>query len=141
MKRSFLALSAFLLLSSCGTSAKAVKQGAPSLEGIRWVLVELEGQPVAREDMGNKEAYFLLKEGKVMGCGGCNNFGGSYELRKGMRISFSQMFSTMMACPRMDVEGRLLAVLKKADNYTVADGILSLNRARMASLARFKAAE
>lgn len=35
----------------------------------------------------------------------------------------------------------VVPVLRNVDNYAVADGVLSLNRARMAPFARFEAAE
>jgi hypothetical protein len=51
------------------------------------------------------------------------------------------MASSMMACLNMEVEEALKKALEMADNYSVsADGkYLSLNRARMAPLARFEA--
>ncbi len=47
----------------------------------------------------------------------------------------------MMACFDMTVEDGLKNVLANTDNYTINDSILSLNKARMAPLARFKAVE
>ena len=64
---------------------------------------------------------------------------GSYEILEGNRISFGRgMASTMMACPDMEIADRFNEVINTVDNYTVADGVLSLNKARMAPLARFK---
>ena len=51
------------------------------------------------------------------------------------------MGMTMRACPEMESEQTFMSVLQQADNYTIADGILSLNRARMAPLARFELAD
>jgi heat shock protein HslJ len=47
--------------------------------------------------------------------------------------------TTMMACENMDVESGLNKALVAADNYTIKGDILSLNKARMAPLARFQA--
>ena len=46
----------------------------------------------------------------------------------------------MMACLNMEIENELKRALEMADNYSLtADGkYLSLNRARMAPLARFE---
>jgi heat shock protein HslJ len=49
--------------------------------------------------------------------------------------------STLMACPDMETEQMLLGIFERVDNYSLsADGkTLSLNKARMAPLARFEA--
>jgi heat shock protein HslJ len=44
-----------------------------------------------------------------------------------------------MACAGMEVERGLSAALDQADNYSVSGDDLSLNKARMAPVARFKA--
>jgi heat shock protein HslJ len=55
------------------------------------------------------------------------------------RIRFSQMISTMMACPEMEVERQLAEVLGTADSYILQGDKLQLIRARMAPLAKFEA--
>jgi len=47
--------------------------------------------------------------------------------------------STKMACENMEVENDLTKALMAADNYSMDGDNLSLNKARMAPLARFKA--
>jgi heat shock protein HslJ len=82
----------------------------------------------------------LKKEGnQVSGNGGCNSFRGSYTLLEGNRLSFSQLVSTKMACINMEKEGTFMEVLQKADNYSIQGKILSLNKSRMAPLAKFEA--
>ena len=44
----------------------------------------------------------------------------------------------MMACDNMADEATLAKVLEMVDNYTISGNTLSLNKARMAPLARFK---
>lgn len=44
-----------------------------------------------------------------------------------------------MACPDINTETALLEVLSSADNYTINGQQLSLNKARMAPLAKFEA--
>jgi hypothetical protein len=41
----------------------------------------------------------------------------------------------------METEKLFMELLEMADNYTMADNVLSLNKARMAPLARFKLEE
>lgn len=105
-----------------------------------WKLVELKGTPVPALE---REPHLILKaaDGRVNGFGGCNGFTGSYKIDEtASRISFGQIASTMMACASgMQVEGAFHEVLRAADNYSLNGDRLTLNRARMAPLARFEA--
>jgi len=111
----------------------------PRIEGYRWVLTELRGQPVALPDSQQQPFLsFDAEAGRVSGNASCNNFFGEYAIKPGNRISFpGNMGMTMMACPDMALEQQFVDVLRMVDNYAVADDTLSLNRARMAPLARF----
>ena len=107
-----------------------------------WRLIEINGKPVKMDELSGREPFIILKkeDNRVNANGGCNTLTGSYEISQMNRIKFSQMASTMMACMNMEIETELKKVLETADNYTLsADGRnLSLNRARMAPLARFE---
>jgi heat shock protein HslJ len=114
----------------------------PRIEGIRWVLIELNGQPV-KASQASEQPHFELQaaEAKVTGHASCNRFFGTYEIKRGNRISFGDnMGMTMMACPDMAIETAYMEAMRKADNYAIFEGQLSLNKARMAPLARFSAA-
>lgn len=114
----------------------------PQIENRRWQLIELAGRAI--EPSADRDgAYFELDsaQARVTGNASCNRFFGGYELLAGGRLRFgSEMGSTMMACPELDQEREFLAMLSRVDNYTLGDGTLSLNRARMAPLARFREA-
>lgn len=117
---------------------RLAKQAEPALRETYWKLVELMGQPVT--DLP-RDAFFILKEKdqRVMGSGGCNSIGGSYETDNQFKLRFSQMMGTMMACMKGgDTEQKFLDVLTKVDSYTIQGGVLQLNRARMAPLAKFE---
>jgi heat shock protein HslJ len=107
-----------------------------------WRLIEIRGVQIEGSSGFSQEPHiiFQTEDNRIVGNGGCNGFGGSYEIQAGNRISFSQVFSTQMACLNMEVEGQFLQILSEVDNFTVSpDGnYLSLNRARMAPLARFE---
>ncbi|MDX1331932.1 MAG: copper resistance protein NlpE N-terminal domain-containing protein [Robiginitalea sp.] len=109
------------------------------LENKKWILTEIMGKEFTPGE-GNNEAYlyFDRETGRVSGNNSCNSINGTYDLQEGNRISFSRMASTLMACPDMQTADLFNEVLERADNYTVADGILSLNKARMAPMARFR---
>ena len=110
----------------------------PGLEGKKWILVELRGKPIPTgEGMRQGFIQFDMETSSVSGNSTCNGFGGSYDLKGNRQISFGNMAGTMMACPDMDTEKNFHEVLKIADNYSLADTILTLNKARTAPLARF----
>ncbi|HTN20363.1 MAG TPA: copper resistance protein NlpE N-terminal domain-containing protein [Pelobium sp.] len=116
------------------------KENNPIIEKY-WKLVEINGRPVAPPAEGEREAHLILKslDKRITGNGGCNGFGGTYELLPGNRIHFSQILHTMMACPNLDAENELFKVLEKADNYSYNADTLSLNKAKIAPLAKFVA--
>jgi heat shock protein HslJ len=124
----------FLAIVSCSPG----KIRAQQITDKYWKLIELRGEKVS-EDVSTKEAYFILQaeSNTIIGNGGCNSFSGTYELSEGNKIRFSKMVSTMMACLNMDIETEYLKVFGTADNFALKGDTLSLNKARMAPLARF----
>jgi copper homeostasis protein (lipoprotein) len=118
-----------------------LQKSRTALTETYWKLVELNGKPVAPPATNRREAHLILKRDtkRVAGSGGCNSFGGSYELLTGNQIQFSKIAATRMACPDMSIEGQFFKVLETADSYTITGETLQLNRARMAPLARFEA--
>lgn len=110
-----------------------------SIEGKKWILTELMGQKIDISQFP-KPAFiqFDKESGKVSGTSSCNNFFGPYELLEGNRIKLGDIASTMMACPEGTIEGKFFEMLSQADNYTVNDSKLTLNKAKMAPLAVFE---
>lgn len=102
-----------------------------------WKLIEINGKTVKSSE---KEAHIILKaaDNRITGNSGCNSFAGSFEQQPGNRISFSKIASTRMACMDMSIEDQLFNILSTVDNFSLSEGILSLNQARMAPLARFE---
>lgn len=107
------------------------------LMGTRWELATLRGQDLPA-DLERKPWLLLERDGTVKGFGGCNSFSGSYTL-DGLRLRFNDVASTLMACLDQDMNDAMLEVLDQVDNYTRSSNTLSLNRARMAPLAAFRA--
>src|SRR5690606_29703323 len=104
----------------------------------KWQLIELAGAPVAETINGKTPFIQLLAEdNRYSASAGCNGLGGTFTLEKNGKIKFSQGMSTMMACEQMEIETGFKKVLEQADNYTIKGDTLSLNKARMAPLARF----
>ncbi|SHI37416.1 Heat shock protein HslJ [Arenibacter nanhaiticus] len=107
-----------------------------------WKLKTLEGKDVVMAENQEKEIFFRLNgaENRVAGFAGCNSFGGTFTLEEGNRIRFSNVMTTMMACPDVDFnESEFLQIFELADNYTIHGDTLMLNVGRRAPLAVFEA--
>ena len=102
-----------------------------ALQGPRWRLVELEGQP-ALSGGGAREPHLIFSRDsvdRVGGATGCNSMGGRYTA-EGDRIRFSDLFSTKMACieeERMRQETRFVGALGRVDRYAVSGDTLTLS--------------
>jgi heat shock protein HslJ len=139
-----------LTVMSCNTQKRTTSENSTesvntmdvqSIENTKWVITTLEGQDMSDHQNNDQIIYFTLnsEDNRVSGFSGCNTFMGTYTLGDGNRISFSQMASTRMACPDAKInEVQILSIFDTADNFTIADGKLSLNKAKRAPLAVFK---
>jgi heat shock protein HslJ len=130
------------LLSACSSdgtySAAPPAEASFQLAGKEWVLVELNGQAVAK--LERPATLTLTTDNKINGNGGCNRFFGNYEILPEKRIRFNGVGSTRMACADgMQTEAAYLAVFNEADSYTLTGSTLSLDKGRTAALARFEA--
>lgn len=109
-----------------------------NLENTKWVLTELKGSKI--ELLNTPYIFFDNEKAIFSGNDGCNSFSGIYELKQGCRINIpkDKIVSTEMACDNMETSNLFIKELCLSDNYVVKEGILSLNKARMAPLAKFK---
>ncbi|WP_224488619.1 META domain-containing protein [Robertkochia flava] len=121
---------------SIAADSEKKAQNASITDG-RWKLITLLGQEVQTQE-GEKDAFLIFnaEEQRMSGYNGCNSISGGYTLGEGQQLSFTQMISTQRACMN-SVESDFMKVLERADNYTIHGDTLSLNKARMAPLARF----
>ncbi|MGL6127653.1 heat-shock protein [Chryseobacterium artocarpi] len=133
---SALVLTVFLV-SSCQT--QTAKKPTTDITGKTWKLTELNGQPIQLKNQKNNPYFKLNMEGmRYEGHAGCNGLGGTFEIKPDvMRIKFNQGMSTMMACEDLDIENQFTKAILAADNYSVNGNTLTLNKARMAPLAKF----
>jgi len=108
-----------------------------------WKLVEIYGKPVVMKDKNVKEPNITFREedNRVSGHLGCNSFTGTFQLKQGNRIVFSNIVSTLRMClggESMEIEKQMGEVLRTADSYSISGNTLILNRARMSPLAKFE---
>lgn len=128
----------------CKTARTTVPEqtgNTSTLEETYWKLTEIMGKAVGPTPADKKEIHLKFRKdgNKVEAFGGCNGLGGTYTLEKGNRIRISDLIGTMMACDQLETENQLKEILKMADNYSLNGTQLTLNKARMAPLARFEA--
>jgi len=133
-------LSSSLFLGCSASSQMAnlevVQQSrSQNLEGTTWKLASFGLNRMAVP----KGATLVLKNGQYSGHGGCNGVGGDYTLN-GEKLSFSAGFSTMMACPELDLEHKYMQVLTRVDSYKVEGDVLDL-QAQGRSVLHFKAVQ
>src|SRR5688500_5340685 len=112
MVKSVVTCFSLLLFIACNTTKKMDTTDSSATESLTetyWKLTELNGLPLPALKEGENETFLRLRtdSARVEGNGGCNGFGGTYELKDGNRIRFSNMISTMMYCSRMEIENAL----------------------------------
>lgn len=109
------------------------------LSDFEWELIELKGTIInfGGERQHSAFLHFISGENRVSGNGGCNQFNGTYIIKSGNRVTFSDVESTKMTCEHMEIEYQLFEALKRADNYTLHHDTLSLNQSDRMNLARF----
>ncbi len=118
------AVALVLLAAGCGSD----DGGAPAtLEGTSWIL---EPGPPPLDELGDTPPTASFADVSVSGFGGCNSFGGDYEV-DGDQITFGQLASTLMACPepQMSIETEYLAALQSATTWSIDGSKLSLGNA------------
>jgi len=114
-----------------------IKHGNLSIEDKKWQLIELNGRKVK----GNDSSHYVIfhsKEGLLEARAGCNNLSYPYVIKNAFQFSAGQGASTMMACQNDLDETELMEAIERADNINFDEMTLSLNKAKMAPLARFE---
>ena len=114
---------AFLLPAFVGMmfSCSDVKTDVKKLEG-KWNIVEVKGEKILKEGLPNME--FDMKDNKVHGNAGCNIFNSTVVLddQDISSITINPAATTMMACPDMETEGKILKALNEVKSFDVLSG-------------------
>lgn len=91
-----------------------------------WNITEVDGSKLTTATGQMPYIGFDLKEGRVYGYSGCNRMMATIDSKTG-KPNFENMGSTMMACPDMETEGKVLAALAKVRSAkNGGDGTASL---------------
>ena len=92
-----------LVIGACAAPAPPQDSGDPrpaSLAGTDWKVISVGGQAPAP----GAEPTVSFSQARVMGSGGCNQFGGEYRYDPATgRIAFTNLGMTAMGCMRQDV--------------------------------------
>jgi copper homeostasis protein (lipoprotein) len=116
--------------------APVQEQATQDIVGVRWKLIELNGQPVQHQ--GEKPLYIELDAMNAFtGFAGCNSLRGHYETRES-RIRFMRIMGTMKGCAQLPVEEKFKAMLGAANNF-VRNGKTLQFRDGDAFIAKFEA--
>ena len=108
-----------IMLVACGWT------GGDALNGTTWELYSIgKYSPIA----GSKTTI-QFDNGRVHGLGGCNQYGGEYQV-SGNRLSFDKLYMTEMACMSpegvMDQESTFLRFLGGAQGFELVDNHLQI---------------
>lgn len=87
------------------------------LEG-RWIVTNVGSVPVGEVER-TPELDFDMETMRMSGNAGCNTINGHFSREEGKTASlrFSQVISTMMACPNMETEQDILKALDKVRGF------------------------
>jgi len=119
-------LLAAAVISGCGLLPFTWGSGQ-SLENTDWLLISYRGKDALIE----AESTVFFQNGELAGSGGCNSFGGQYDLLVGNnRIEINDLVSTLMFCVEpegvMDQEAAFLEILNDAERFEVANERLKI---------------
>lgn len=113
-------------MALCGSSNRPIivlqkKQPAVRLSDLngKWMISEAGGEAIPSGMEKQPFIEFNISEKRLHGNAGCNIINGSYQVNdeNPTAISFPQLISTMMACPDMAVEGRVLKALNSVQSF------------------------
>jgi len=113
MKKVLLVMLSLPMLLGVMSSCSDTKADAKKLDG-KWNIVEVNGSKVEKKERV-PFMEFNMADNKLHGNAGCNIFNTTVKLdsKDQSAISFAQPVSTMMACPDMDLEGKVLKNLEE----------------------------
>ena len=113
-------------IALCGSSNRPIivlQKKAPTVKlsdlSGKWMISEAGGQAIPEGMEKQPFIEFNLSEKRIHGNAGCNLINGGFvaDNENSSAISFPQLISTMMACPDMEVEGRVMKALNEVKSF------------------------
>lgn len=116
---------------SASAAAAVTTDGQPAwpLSGTKWVLKEIVNGPKDTTHW-EKEIYmqFVDSSSQVRGHLGCNGFGGKFLATPAGELAVSDIISTQMACPVLNIENAFSQALQNTNKYTIEKDMLRIQR-------------
>lgn len=105
-----------------------------------WVVTLLNGKELTFNDEENRPRLELqISEKKIYGKGTCNTFFGTIKKVSATQLEISyKIGSTLMACPKMEIEATFFATLPKVKTYKIANNNLMLFDTKNKEIIRLK---
>lgn len=104
-----------------------------------WRLKELNGSSIVLDTTFPNYPHMKFENlTNVGGNLGCNGFGGNVKVGGADSISFSQVVSTQMACPNLDIENRFRTALENTKTFKIDGNTLLLNNDRKEVIAKLE---
>lgn len=124
MKIKLIGLFALILAFSCKSQQDTVKQeDSQDLKSGKYVIENLNGKAVNNNRL---ELFVNLEEQSISGYTGCNNFSANLTVN-GKQIAIDRAMTTLRHCEEeMETEKAILAGLREAKSYTLANQTLTL---------------
>ena len=99
--------------------------GPSTLEGPLWSLMLLNGS----QPLDGAPIYIQFEDGKLSGSAGCNTYTGDYQ-SDDKNLAVKSVIATRKACNEpagvMEQEQTYLTLLKEANSYSTANGMLTI---------------
>ncbi len=113
-----IALLCAVLSVGCCSQCRQKQKNAKPLMGTTWHLVQMGGQDLQLAD--DSFNLMLGEDGSIAGIAACNRLLGTYTTTPKYGISFGQVGTTMMLCPKNDVlEGEFVQMLGGITHYDI----------------------
>lgn len=90
----------------------------------KWMIKEVNGEAIPSGMEKQPFLEFDVKKETIHGTAGCNIMNGGFETNadNAASISFPRVATTMMACPDMEAEGKILKAIGEVKSFGVLSG-------------------
>lgn len=118
-----------VVLSLAALPVRSYAADPNRLIGTQWKLLRYGAENTPTTPVGEQPITLIFGADSIGGSGGCNTYGGSYRV-DGTTISFSNIFSTLIACEPEEIskqEQAYFRALRTATQFRFADGLLIIS--------------
>ncbi len=98
-----------------------------NLQG-KWLITQVDNTAVPTDMENQPFIEFDVKANRIHGNAGCNVMNGEFktDANDAALISFPGVITTMMACPDMELEGKILAAINSVQSFAKVPGGVGL---------------